>query len=132
MAEWVYLHNLDPFAIPLYGDFGIRWYGLAYITAFLVGNYFLLLLLKRTAPLFLKKIFLVWSIMLLSVFLWEVVWATAFFINLKAGWNGVLSFPFGEFWKYIREVWPAMEVFWVFFWLFGSFLTVENILFFIC
>ena len=58
MAEWVYLHNLDPFAIPLYGDFGIRWYGLAYITAFLVGNYFLLLLLKKNrTPLSKEDIF---------------------------------------------------------------------------
>lgn len=47
MAKWTYLHNLDPFAIAFTGDFGIRWYGLAYITAFILGNYFLLELLKR-------------------------------------------------------------------------------------
>jgi len=47
MARWVYLHNLDPFAIAFTGDFGIRWYGLAYIAAFLVGNYFLLILLRN-------------------------------------------------------------------------------------
>ncbi|MDE0151811.1 MAG: prolipoprotein diacylglyceryl transferase [Bdellovibrionales bacterium] len=47
MAKWTYLHNLDPFAIAFTGDFGIRWYGLAYITAFIIGNYFLLELLKR-------------------------------------------------------------------------------------
>ncbi len=32
-----YLHNLDPFALRLGEDFGIRWYGLAYAAAFLVG-----------------------------------------------------------------------------------------------
>ena len=47
MARWTYLHNLDPFAIAIYGDFGIRWYGLAYIAAFLLGNYFVLVLLKN-------------------------------------------------------------------------------------
>ncbi len=58
MAEWVYLHNLDPFALSIYGNFGIRWYGLAYITAFLLGNYFLLLLLKNNrTPLSREDIF---------------------------------------------------------------------------
>lgn len=29
-----YLHRLDPYALRLYGDFGIRWYGLAYAAGF--------------------------------------------------------------------------------------------------
>lgn len=40
-----YVHNLDPIAVPLslpfFGDLPLRWYGLAYLMAFLVG--FLLL-----------------------------------------------------------------------------------------
>ncbi len=32
-----YVHHLDPFALRLGPDFGIRWYGLAYALAFLVG-----------------------------------------------------------------------------------------------
>lgn len=55
MANWVYLHNLDPFALPLFGDFGIRWYGLAYIVAFLLWNYFLLFLLKKNRTPFSKE-----------------------------------------------------------------------------
>ncbi len=39
MQHWV--HNLDPIAIPLRGDFGIRWYGLAYAAAFLIGGWLL-------------------------------------------------------------------------------------------
>ncbi len=35
IAYWV--HNLDPFALQFGGGFGIRWYGLAYLTAFLAG-----------------------------------------------------------------------------------------------
>ncbi|MCB0406757.1 MAG: prolipoprotein diacylglyceryl transferase [Bdellovibrionales bacterium] len=33
----VYVHNLDPFFIHFWGDFGIRWYGLAYLTGFIAG-----------------------------------------------------------------------------------------------
>lgn len=32
-----YLHNLDPFALRISGDFGIRWYGVAYAAGFLVA-----------------------------------------------------------------------------------------------
>lgn len=35
LAAW--LHDLDPFAIRLWGDFGIRWYGLAYLVGFVLG-----------------------------------------------------------------------------------------------
>ena len=35
MDGW--LHNLNPFAIRFYDEVGIRWYGLAYLTAFVVG-----------------------------------------------------------------------------------------------
>lgn len=37
----VYVHDLDPVALPLFGNFALRWYGLAYLLAFVVG--FLLL-----------------------------------------------------------------------------------------
>jgi phosphatidylglycerol:prolipoprotein diacylglycerol transferase len=40
-----YLHNLDPFALRIGPNFGIRWYGLAYVVAFLVGYW----LYKRLA-----------------------------------------------------------------------------------
>ncbi len=32
-----YLHTLDPVLLPIAGDFAIRWYGLAYLTGFVVG-----------------------------------------------------------------------------------------------
>lgn len=36
-----YVHDLDPIALPIYGSVALRWYGLAYLMAFVVG--FLLL-----------------------------------------------------------------------------------------
>ena len=39
LAYWV--DNLDPFAIHIHGDFGIRWYGLAYVAGFLVAAWLL-------------------------------------------------------------------------------------------
>ena len=35
-----YVHDLDPFAVHVFGDFGLRWYGLAYLAGFVVA-YFL-------------------------------------------------------------------------------------------
>lgn len=37
IADLTYLHNIDPFAIKLWGGFGIRWYSLAYLCGFLSG-----------------------------------------------------------------------------------------------
>jgi len=42
-----YLHTLNPFAIHISGNFGIRWYGLAYLAGFLIGYYIILFLAKR-------------------------------------------------------------------------------------
>ena len=39
MEPWI--HNLDPVALHLHGDFGIRWYGLAYACAFVLGGWLL-------------------------------------------------------------------------------------------
>lgn len=44
LAYWV--HSLDPFALRFGGDFGIRWYGLAYLAAF-AAAYFVYLRLAR-------------------------------------------------------------------------------------
>lgn len=32
-----YINDFDPFVIRFFGNFGIRWYGLAYVAAFLIG-----------------------------------------------------------------------------------------------
>lgn len=33
------VHSFDPFALQISGDFGIRWYGLAYLTGFVMGYF---------------------------------------------------------------------------------------------
>jgi len=42
-----WLHDLSPFAFRVTGDFGIRWYGVAYIVGFILGYYLLRGLAKR-------------------------------------------------------------------------------------
>jgi phosphatidylglycerol:prolipoprotein diacylglycerol transferase len=44
LAAW--LHDLDPFLLRISGDFGLRWYGLAYIAGFGIA-YFLMRTLAR-------------------------------------------------------------------------------------
>ena len=41
-----YLHNLDPIIFRIYANVGPRWYGLAYVLAF-VSSYFLFLWLSK-------------------------------------------------------------------------------------
>ncbi len=42
-----YVHTLDPFAIKFTQDFGIRWYGLSYLTGFFLGYLIILWLCKK-------------------------------------------------------------------------------------
>lgn len=43
----VWVHDLDPVVVHLWGDFAIRWYGLAYIAGFLLAYLLLRMLAKR-------------------------------------------------------------------------------------
>ncbi len=45
MNNWV--HNLNPFLIQFTPTFGIRWYGLAYLTGFIVGAMMMTFIAKR-------------------------------------------------------------------------------------
>lgn len=47
-----YVHNLSPFAIQFTETFGIRWYGLAYLSGFVFGYYAILLMTRRKGTLF--------------------------------------------------------------------------------
>ena len=44
-SGWV--HNLDPFIWQIYGQFGVRWYGLAYVGGFAVSYFIVNLLVKN-------------------------------------------------------------------------------------
>lgn len=43
----VWVHNLDPFLIKISGNFGIRWYSLAYLAGFALGFLFMSWMSKR-------------------------------------------------------------------------------------
>ncbi len=43
----VYVHNLDPIALPIYKGLALRWYGLAYLLGFLAGYLLLRNLARR-------------------------------------------------------------------------------------
>jgi len=40
MQDTTWVHNIDPFLLHISGNFGIRWYGLAYVTGF-IGGFFI-------------------------------------------------------------------------------------------
>src|SRR5450432_1248351 len=42
-----YLHDFDPFIFRIWGDFGPRWYGMAYVAAFACGFWLLRVLAQR-------------------------------------------------------------------------------------
>ncbi len=41
------VHDLDPFALQISGDFGIRWYGLSYMVGFICAYFIITWLVKR-------------------------------------------------------------------------------------
>lgn len=42
-----YEHDLDPIAIPIHGEWAIRWYGIAYVLGFLAGAWLLRIYYKK-------------------------------------------------------------------------------------
>ena len=42
LAAW--LHDIDPYALRIWGDFGIRWYGLSYLLGFFIGAWGIIVL----------------------------------------------------------------------------------------
>jgi phosphatidylglycerol:prolipoprotein diacylglycerol transferase len=46
-AHEIWVHNLNPFVIQFNANFGIRWYGLAYLTGFIVGAMIMMFIAKR-------------------------------------------------------------------------------------
>ncbi len=43
----IYVHDLDPVALPIYGEVSLKWYGLAYLMGFVVGFWILRNLAQR-------------------------------------------------------------------------------------
>jgi len=47
MSANVWVHNLNPFIIQIGDNFGLRWYGMAYMTGFIAGALIIMFLTKR-------------------------------------------------------------------------------------
>jgi phosphatidylglycerol:prolipoprotein diacylglycerol transferase len=90
-----YVHDLNPIALPIYGSFALRWYGLAYLLGFVAG--FLLLRNLARRGLWVMKPEQVGDFIagcaLFGVFLGGRLGYIFFYQIPKAGWGSVASDP---------------------------------------
>lgn len=90
-----YVHDLNPIALPIYGSFALRWYGLAYLMGFLAG--FLLLRSLARRGLWVMKPEQVGDFIagcaLFGVFLGGRLGYIIFYQIPKAGWESVAKDP---------------------------------------
>lgn len=93
VAIWV--HNLDPVLLPLWGPLKLRWYGLAYLLGF-VGGYYLLRHLARRNLHVLKPEevgdFIAYAA-IFGVFLGGRLGYILFYALPERGWGSLLSDP---------------------------------------
>jgi phosphatidylglycerol:prolipoprotein diacylglycerol transferase len=90
-----YVHDLDPVALPIYGSLALRWYGLAYLLAFVAG-YFLLRQLARKGLWVLpqeKTGDFIAAAALFGVFLGGRLGYVLFYQIPKSGWESVARDP---------------------------------------
>lgn len=91
----IYVHDLDPVALPIYGNVALRWYGLAYLMGFVAG----FLLLRNLAR---RKLWVlepektgdfIAAAALLGVFLGGRVGYILFYHIPKMGWQSLAEDP---------------------------------------
>jgi len=90
-----YVHNLNPVALPIYGGLALRWYGLAYLMAFVAGFLLLRHLAKRGLWVLKPEQagdFIAASA-LFGVFLGGRVGYILFYQLPKVGWAGLVHDP---------------------------------------
>lgn len=91
----MYVHNLDPIALPIYGNVALRWYGLAYLFGFL-GGFLLLRHLARRGLWVLKPeqtADFIAAAALFGVFLGGRVGYVLFYHLPTVGWGGLWADP---------------------------------------
>jgi phosphatidylglycerol:prolipoprotein diacylglycerol transferase len=90
-----YVHDLNPVALPIYGNLALRWYGLAYLFGFL-GGFLLLRHLARRGLWVLKPELtadFIAAAALFGVFLGGRVGYVLFYHLPKVGWAGLVADP---------------------------------------
>lgn len=91
----IYVHDLNPIALPIYGGFALRWYGLAYLMGFVAG----FLLLKNLAQRGLwvlkpeKTGDFIAACALFGVFMGGRIGYILFYQIPKTGWEGLMHDP---------------------------------------
>jgi phosphatidylglycerol:prolipoprotein diacylglycerol transferase len=91
----IYVHDLNPVALPIFGGLALRWYGLAYLLAFVAG-FLLLRHLARRGLWVLppeKTGDFIAAAALFGVFLGGRLGYIIFYQIPKVGWEGVVADP---------------------------------------
>lgn len=91
-----YIHDLNPIALPIHGNFALRWYGLAYLMGFVAG-FLLLRHLARRGLWVLKPEQtgdFIAATALFGVFIGGRLGYMLFYQIPKAGWEGLAKDPF--------------------------------------
>lgn len=91
----IYVHDLNPIALPIYGNFALRWYGLAYLLAFVAGFLLLRSLARRNLWVLPpeKTADFIAAAALFGVFLGGRVGYILFYHIPKVGWGGFMQDP---------------------------------------
>ena len=90
-----YIHDLNPVALPIYGNLAVRWYGLAYLAGFVAGFLLLRNLARRSLWVLKpeKTADFIAAAAMFGVFLGGRLGYVFFYQLPEQGWSKILSDP---------------------------------------
>ena len=90
-----YIHDLNPVALPIYGNLAVRWYGLAYLAGFVTGFLLLRHLARRSLWVLKpeKTADFIAAAAMFGVFLGGRLGYVFFYQLPEQGWSKILSDP---------------------------------------
>lgn len=90
-----YIHDLNPVALPIYGNIAVRWYGLAYLAGFVAGFLLLRHLARRSLWVLKpeKTADFIAAAAMFGVFLGGRLGYVFFYQLPEQGWSKILSDP---------------------------------------
>jgi phosphatidylglycerol:prolipoprotein diacylglycerol transferase len=90
-----YIHDLNPVALPIYGNLAVRWYGLAYLAGFVAGFLLLRHLARRSLWVLKpeKTADFIAAAAMFGVFLGGRLGYVLFYQLPEQGWSKILSDP---------------------------------------